>query len=322
MNRMKPSFLEPQVKQYGSHMVMTNVAKHPKYKFINIDSKYREGGEPRYLNTYEQYKSNFPSNFQISLPERVNDVKSLMVCNAEIPMSFHNISASLGNNSFKIIIGGMNGTQSETVRIPNGEYTITTLQTAIQAAIHSISAFAGTPDKIVFTIHSTSHTSTFTSNNGSFAIVFDVDSDGNTDAYHFKNKLGWLLGFRKRNYTIASSTSTTALSENIVDLNTVRYMYLVVEEYTKCGPNSFISPIHNSFLQKNILAKISMNKKTFAFGDILPANSFNGYLLSDRRQYPGKIDLQKLNVQLVDDTGTPIDLNGMDFSFCLEIEYE
>jgi hypothetical protein len=44
--------------------------------------------------------------------------------------------------------------------------------------------------------------------------------------------------------------------------------------------------------------------------------------LSDRRQYSGKVDIQKLNVQLIDDTGTPVDLNGLDFSFCLEVEHE
>jgi hypothetical protein len=310
MNRAKGAFLEPEVKQYGSHMVMTNVSRHSKYKFINIDSKYRDNTENRYVTTYDPLKTNFQASFNVTLPERINDVKSVMVCNAEIPMSFYNISATLGNNYFKIVTGAT----YSVIQIPNGEYNITTLKTAINAAIY---------DKMFFAISldiDSNNLSAFTSN-GFYTLVFDTDINGNDDAYQFKDKLGWLLGFRKRNYTIPAET--TIYSENMVDLNTIRYLYLAVDEYTKGTQNSFLSPMQNSFLRsKTILAKITLNKKTFSFGDILPANNFNGYLLSDRRQYSGKVDIQKLNVQLIDDTGTPVDLNGMDFSFCLEVEHE
>ena len=326
MNRAKGAFLEPEVKQYGSHMVMTNVSRHSKYKFINIDSKYRDNTENRYVTTYDPLKTNFQASFNVTLPERINDVKSVMVCNAEIPMSFYNISATLGNNYFKIVNGASRtGTTYSVIQIPNGEYTTAALKTAITTAIHAIAGLTDTPDKVTIDIGS-NNLSSFTANSGgSFTLVFDTDINGNDDAYQFKDKLGWLLGFRKRNYTITSGTPSTAtiVSENMVDLNTIRYLYLAVDEYTKGTQNSFLSPMQNSFLRsKTILAKITLNKKTFSFGDILPANNFNGYLLSDRRQYSGKVDIQKLNVQLIDDTGTPVDLNGMDFSFCLEVEHE
>ena len=323
MNR-KSSFLEPQVDQYGSHMVMTNVTRHSKFKFINIDSKYRDNIETKYDTTTNPYKLTYPASFHIELPERVNDVKSLMVCNAEIPMSFYNISASLGNNYFKIVsdANSQNPT-SYMIKIANGEYTRTTLEAAINSAIHSIAALSGTPDDISFTIN-TSNLSSFTVNVGvgvNYSIVFDVDAIGNPDVYNFKKKLGWLLGFRQRQYSIDFNRPLN--SENIMDLNTIRYLYLALEEYTKGTQNSFLSPMKHSFLQgKTIIAKITLNKKTFSFGDILPANNFNGYLLSDRRQYSGKVDLQKLNVHLIDDNGTPVDLNGIDFSFCIEVEHE
>jgi hypothetical protein len=326
MNCAKRSFLEPEVKQYGSHMIMTNVSRHSKYKFINIDSKYKDNTENRYVASYDPLKTNFQASFNVTLPERINDVKSVMVCNAEIPMSFYNISATLGNNYFKIVTGALRtGATYSVIQIPNGEYTSATLKTAITTAIHAVAGFAGTPDKITLDIGS-NNLSSFTANSGgAFTLVFDTDINGNDDAYQFKDKLGWLLGFRKRNYTITSGTPSTATvsSENMVDLNTIRYLYLAVDEYTKGTQNSFLSPMQNSFLRsKTILAKITLNKKTFSFGDILPANNFNGFLLSDRRQYSGKVDIQKLNVQLIDDTGTPVDLNGMDFSFCLEVEHE
>ena len=317
-------FLEPEVKQYGSHMVMTNVSKHSKRKFINIDSKYRDEYGAKYLAAYDPYGTNYSANFNITLPERINDVKSVVVCNAEIPMSFHNISSTLGNNCFKIINGSsLTGATTNMIIIPNGEYTRSTLITAINAAIGAKAAYTGTPNKITMDIDATTNITTFTSNSGgAYIIKFDVDANGNTDVYHFKDKLGWLLGFRKQYYTIDSAGINNAISENVVDLNSIKYLYLVLDEYTKGNQNSFISPMRDSLIRKNILAKITLNRTTFGYGSVLPANNYNGYLLTDRRNYTGKVDLQKLNVQLVDDTGTPVDLNGLDFSFCLEVEQE
>ena len=40
------------------------------------------------------------------------------------------------------------------------------------------------------------------------------------------------------------------------------------------------------------------------------------------RTYNGKIDLQKLNVKIIDDSGKIVNLQGQDVSFCLKIEYE
>jgi hypothetical protein len=304
-------------------MVMTNVSRHSKRKFINIDSKYRDEYGAKYLTTYDPYGTNYSANFNITLPERINDVKSIIVCNAEVPMSFYNISATLGNNYFKIITGSsLTGATTNMIRIPNGEYTRASLITAITASIHAIAAYTGTPDKITIDIDSTTNITTFTSTNGTYIVEFDVDAYGNTDPYHFKDKLGWLLGFRKKYYTINSAGTNKAVSENIVDLNSIKYLYLVLDEYTKGNQNSFISPMRDSLIRKNILAKITLNRTTFGYGSVLPANNDNGYLLTDRRNYTGKVDLQKLNVQLVDDTGTPVDLNGLDFSFCLEVEQE
>ena len=45
----KDNFLEPNVTQYGSHMVMTNVHKSSKTKYINIDTRFSD--EYNYHNT-------------------------------------------------------------------------------------------------------------------------------------------------------------------------------------------------------------------------------------------------------------------------------
>jgi len=285
------------VNQYGRNMVMTNVTREIKRKYVNIDTKFRD-----------EYNSSSLSNYIITLPERIANVQSIMVCNAEIPITFYNISANLGNNHFTIDFSGI----GQTIIIPDGQYTSASLAIAINTQIQTLTTNYKTLTYIV-----SANKSIFDcSSNGPITIHFDMDSTGIFDKFNFKSKLGWLLGFRKQSYII---TTAVTKSEAMIDLNGPRYLYLVIDEFSQNNTNSFISPQAGFLMNKNILARITMNSTTFPNGAILPANNFNGYLLSDRRNYNGIIDIKKLNVQLVNDIGKTMDLNGMDFSFCLEV---
>jgi len=290
----KELFTGPKMNQYGSHMVMTNVTKASKIKYVNIDTKFRD-----------EYNSNVTSDYNITLPERITDVHSISVTNVEIPMTFFNISENLGNNAMKV--------GSTAVVVPDGEYTITTLVAALEAMRTALSlaiTFTTANNKIIITAVT-----------GTFAIDFGVDSSGGFAKYNFKSRLGWLMGFRTQTYSISSSGTTTMTSEFLADLSGPRYLYLVVDEFTGNGnQKSFISPLPSSVINKNILARIPMNKQFYAFMSVLPLSTDD--LLSDIRSYTGKVDIQKLNVQLVNENGIPMNLNGADFSFCLQIEHE
>ena len=307
----KEAFLQPKVAQYGSHMVMTNVQKETKRKYINIDTRFREDD----INHSEHI---------ITLPETFTDIKSIMVVHAEIPMTFTNISSSLGNNGF--VIG--NSTTSTLITLSDGNYSAPDLQVAINKQLKV--AFPLVTCSISNTIDSSfngSYTNYVTSfaNGGSnvfinFAVTEGSQNMGN-DKYSFKRKLGWLLGFHTQSqYSITGLATLT--SDSAVDLNSSRYLYLIVDEFSKGNQNSFISPLSTSFVNKNILARINLDKQTYPFGSILPANLYSGSLVSDRRCYNGKIDIQKLKIQLVNEYGRPMNLWNIDFSFCLEMEYE
>ena len=81
-----------------------------------------------------------------------------------------------------------------------------------------------------------------------------------------------------------------------------------------------------SLTNKQIIARVAISQADYLFGSIVSANLANGLLISDTRTYGsgggGKVDIQQLNIQLVDETGTVVDLNGDDLSFCLKLEYE
>jgi hypothetical protein len=298
----KSNFLSPKVTQYDGHMVMTNVTKPTKYKYINIDTRY-----------CDNYSSS--TQCEITLPDRITDVKSITVRNIEIPVTTYNFSSKIGNTHFQIT--DLSGTNKTMVTIPDGEYTPGILGTAINAAIQSTTGIFKNLRYSTDTLVNSN--SFFDCSSGSLIVNFAVDASGQFDGYNLKKKMGWTLGFRNQSYKITTSKTK---SEAFIDYSGLKYLYLVVDEYTRGNQNSFMAVLPSSLVRKNILARIAMNKSTFPFGTFLPANNFNGYLLSDTRTYSGKVDIQKLSVQLVDDIGNPVSLNGLDYSFCLEVEHE
>lgn len=306
----KKMFMEPQVSQYNSHMVMTNVSKETRKKYINIDTKFCDDYANNRLNAGNP--SYNLANYTITLPEKINEVKSMVIRNVELPNTFYNISASAGNNFFQITRTS-NG-NSYMITLSDGQYDQNSLKTAINAKIDLITDISN----VNFNI--TNNISQFSCSANNYTIQFAVSSRGDFDKYNVKTKLGWILGYRNIQYSI--STSVSANSESIVNLLGNKYMYLAIDEFSKGNQNSFVSSLPGSQINKNIIAKIIINSYMYPFGTILPANNYDGYLMTDKRTYNGKIDLQKLNVQLLDENGFVVNLNGIDFSFCMEVEYE
>jgi hypothetical protein len=299
----KSLFLAPKMTQYDGHMVMTNVVKPTKIKYVNVDTSFRD--------EFSEYDSKSVANCTVTLPERITEVKSIQVRNLELPMSMYNISEAIGNHCFKI----EKDATSQMVIIPDGQYTIQSLSTSINGALQALPS----PFNQIEYSFTGGLKSAFDPNNTSIVLNFAVSPTGAFDAYNLKKKLGWVLGFRSANYNVVSAKT---VSEGMVDLSGFRYLYLVLDEFTKGNQNSFIAALPSSLVRKQILARISINANVYPFGTILPANNYNGYLLTDQRKYSGRVDLQKLNIQLVDDVGKPVSLNGLDYSFCLEVEHE
>ncbi len=318
---MDPLFMEPKVHQYGGHMVMTNVSRSRKTKLINIDTRFREN--------ITQVTS--MRDIQIALSERINNVHTIWIESMEFPLVIENFSAAIGNTSFWLALKYTDPNNNHThsfngplykYTIPDGQYTsLANLVAAINAALTDRYA-----DGIAVEIDTATG-----------RIKFVTDDHYEVTALHFgdevvgtncgspshqtmKRKLGWFLGYRGLSYTLGMQTSIVA--DAPVDLYGVRYVYLVVQEFSKSAAlSSFLCPTtSSSMLPKQVLAKIPLRGGNY--GEIMLVNSYNGSLVTDRRQYNGAIDIQKLQLQLVDEMGQPIDLQGFDFSFCMGIECE
>lgn len=304
-------FHQPEVNQYGSHMVMTNVMLPSKGKYLNMDTRHgKQVGKG--------------ANYNMILPDRVDRVKSMKLTSAEIPITYYNISSALNNNVFGVV----HYNTMHIIKIPDNNYTIADLIVAINSASKSVldkvSTLAFSAVTLSFDANTRKVTFLSSQSNYDFKIVFNVTQDCVVDTKDIKFKLGYLLGFRESSYVLPRNGTFT--SESFYNLSTPRYLYLVIDEFSNGNPSSFVTMLQDSQVSKSqILAKITIDQESYdtnvsKFGSIYFADE--GEIISDTRVYTGPINLQRMNVQLVNEQGLIMDLNSMDFSFCLELTHE
>lgn len=323
----KTIFAEPQVNQYSSHMVMTDVNPDIKTKYINVDTKFR--------SDYNSVTNNV--NFNIDLNENIGNVLDIQVESVELPVSYYNISSHLENNYFKatVIEDGVVG-DSYMITITENYYAniddiITEINQSIDATLPgnntTLARLTAVKDnnKVVFYSNNGD-----TSTDFQFIIDFAVDKNGNFDKYNFKSKMGWLLGFVELSYNTNNSTityqNTGYKSANAENLNmlpiTTNVLYLVIDDFSNGKQSSFNTMMSRSRNNNNIIAKIVVDKTKYGFGTLCVANNDNGFLISDKRKYTGKNDIRKLSIQLVDEYDRIIHLNGLDFTFTLKLTHQ
>ena len=276
-------------------------------KNINIDTRFREN-----------YYATLASNFHVNLPLKLSKVVSLQLSAIELPNTFYVISQVYGNNFFVLEI------PDETpliVTIPDGNYDYL----GLQYFINNFLSTYGTGDYKNIKFLSDVNTPNGTGQSGSakmivgstngitdFSINFVTDRYGNEDRQTpLPLKFGWLIGFRDGYY----QNNTTYVSEGVINLIGPRYIYLVVDDFNNNVSDGFYGAFTSSILNKNILARITLQGSIF---NIISQN--NLMLVTTSRQYFGPVDIQKMQIQLLDEYGRILDLNNMDYSFCLTFQ--
>ncbi len=274
---------------------------------INIDTRFRDN-----------YYATKSSNFHVDLPLRLSKVVSLQLSALELPNTFYVISQVFGNNFFTLEI---TGEKPLIVVIPDGNYDYLGLQNYINDFLTNAT---GNYQNIRFLVDINTPSGSgpgagsgrmvVGSSTGvqEFSINFLTDKYGNEDKQTpLPLKLGWLMGFRQGYY----ENSLSYVSEGIVDLVGPRYIYLVIDDFNNSVNDGFYGAFNASILNKNILARISLQGSVFSS---MTKDNFN--LITTPRQYFGPVDIQKLQVQLLDEYGRILDLNNMDYSFCLTFQ--
>lgn len=291
-------------------------------KCVSIDSKFRD-------NFYGSQSS----DFTIQLPVKIGKVVSMQLNSIELPICFYGISSKLGNNTMTITLVYRESEflpvmdETKTIIVPDGNYNGTDLIQKINALL---STNLITPD-----------TSDDTDIFSGVKFILDVNDSGSgtgkvrlerngprggqiqniilefgreernrlvSNSIGNTNRLGWNLGFTRERYEDA----TSYVAETIIEPAGIRYVYLAIDDFNNNVNNHFIAVYNKSILNPNILARISVKGNYFG---LIMENDLN--IVSEPRKYFGPVDIQKLRIQLFDDMGRQLDMNGGNFSFCL-----
>jgi hypothetical protein len=282
---------------------------------LNIDTRFRE-------NIYKTQCSDFTLN----LPIKLNKVVSMHLSSIEIPISFYGVSTAYGNHYFYVrltqTIDAVDTELSKQIMIKEGNYNAadliqevnTVLQqdndlfTCVEFVLDITSSGSGT-GKVTVQLNTTApNVETITA----LVLDFSTNLEGN-DAPNIElaTKLGWNLGFSKPLYE--GFLEYTA--DTIIEPASIRYLFLAVDDYQNSANNHFISAFENSVLNPNILARISIKGAYFS---LVMENDLS--IVSEPRKYFGPVDIQKLRIRLFDEHGRIVDMNGANFSFCLNFK--
>lgn len=289
-------------------------------KYINIDTRFRDN-----------YDNTSPSNFTVSLPDRINNVLSVNLSMIEPPYFINTISEKLGNNYFYV--------DNTKVTIPDGCYhplinnssqitLIENIMNSIQTQLTSLNlniGFVHPNDDVASTDGNIHKIAIHSTNNSSFNLYFNKDKDSVICGDNLNNlnnssmKLGWLLGFRKDEYNVTATLGTTVSASHhnkigvgantTPDINVFPYSFLIMDDFQNNFSETIISPNKDYLNSKNILSRVS-----FISRENIPTN-----LNSPERKYFGPVSLQKLKFQLVDQYNRIVDTNNIDFSFSLKL---
>jgi len=285
-------------------------------KSLNIDTRFREN-----------YYTTSSTNYHLDLPVKFSNVMSLQLSAFEFPATYYTISTK-SNNNFFWITGNYTDASGELIEsaaivIPDGNYNPVDLISFINNFIAISFASYTLLSHVSFVLNVGGGTAQSGSGqvvvgtNGTgvafnLSLNFQGDVKGNPDySTPLPLKLGWMMGFREGYY----KNNTTYVGEGICDTSGPNYMYLVIDDYNNNVNNNFYSAYNSSILNKNIIARISLQAPYF---NTLSQNNLG--LITLPRQYFGPVDIQKLNIQLLNEYGAVINLNNMDYSFCLTLQ--
>jgi len=276
--------------------VINPLKKRTTRQNLNIDTRFRSN-----------YYGSSSSNFNFDLPIKFSNVMQVQVAAFEMPMSYYNVSKQMGNNFFSITTGA---DVNYVITVPDGNYTPVGLVNYLTHYVTTVVAL--NTFTFVYNIDATTGSGSaqiVIGCSADFTLNFQSDIYGNPDQTNpLPLKLGWMMGFRTGIYT----GNNNYVSEGIADLSGKKYLYLVVDDHNNNVNNQFYSAFNSSILNNNILARISFQPTPF--GNVTQNTLV---VTTTPRQYFGPVDILKLNIQLLDEYGRVIDMNNMDYSFCL-----
>jgi hypothetical protein len=289
-----------------------------------------------YTTKFVYDKNSSTTDFSIILTEPFNNVVSLKLASIELTNSYYSISDYLKTNIFTINTYNLNTTTNaitnlytREITINEGKYTSTTLVNTLNAIFIADASLAMIEvsynilkEKLIFAINPTYAFPPPLGTIYAFDLNFTISADKTRPIFL---NLGWLLGFKKDEYTflddyVKTETPTKVVGfnpESTVDLLGTKIFLLEVTDFNNNAPAvlKYNTNDRHWFNIKDILAQIPNKKSTYS---VISEDS------SDRifknRKYFGPVKIQKLRIRLLDENGKVVDLNDSEMIISFNIE--
>ena len=312
-------------------------------KTLCVDTLFREN--------HSKTKS---TDYIYKLPVYINNIVSMQLTSFEFPNMINFFSSENNSNTFEIGLYNVNtgeydssGNQilsdvSYTILIPDGNYMSNTFQTILNNIFQStdsiglkfLKAEVGLQTNTIIRVNN-SDIDTI----GNFP--YDVSDNFYSPDFYFQlnfaieNKplyktAGWMMGFREETYTITQDNYYVSLIDSLTPIvyegylisessygSTLdNYIFLEIDDYHNNFPtNTFVSTNTNSYIGKNILARIVL---TSGANTIITDNASD--CIFKKREYFGPIKLEKFRIRILNRFGEVIQLKQNDYSFVLELK--
>ena len=280
---------------------------------VNLDSRFRSA-----------YYSTKSSNFHFDLPETFRRVVNMQLDAFEIPLSLWSIGPcnnclTISGEKVAAIIDLSYGNYTTPFSSQIFKDTSANIVTAMNKALEAKGLHTDISYGVDF-ISGRSIFSSFRSKNWVFNFTQDCSGIDDPDT-PLPLKLGWSLGFRYGTYNLSSRPPDPVgklYSEGIVNMDTTKYIYISVNDFTNAANNSFVAAFAESTLSKDIIARVQyqgliQKDGLYNFGD-------DDDTLNATRSYYGPVDIKKLHLQVLDEYGQVVDFNNMDWSCTLSFD--
>lgn len=227
------------------------------------------------------------SNFDVILSANINNnLKAFRIVSVQIPFKFYPV------NSTNNLIYFMEGASPATATIPIGNYSASTLATAIVTAMNLVSPSLST---YTVTYNNTTDAFTFTISAGTFRFMFGTNS---------LNSASSIIGF---------TGDGTLLSTQVSNIAPILSGYPAI--YLRS--NTLSGHLPAMYVQSNIISSVMA---------VIPLNvNFNNLILyndqSDQFYDINVKILNKIDFQITDPSGNIIDLRGSPIYIEIEFKY-
>jgi hypothetical protein len=220
-------------------------------RFVNIDSQFRQ---------YTNGVDSISTDYTLDLSDTLKNALKLSLYSYQIPFSWYTIDTAYGNTCFWILDGSGNALP---VSVPPGNYTQTEFKDQLTASF-SDAFFTFPTDPVSYNANSgiitlnlydgsynhfdPSHNILpFTIGTSTKVIFYDFTgtlqcnpSCRSSANHYFNNTLGWIMGYRLPYIAVdPSGNKATA----VLDLNGVKYLILVVDDYNQNHVNNSLVSI-------------------------------------------------------------------------------